>query len=68
MEQRLNELLNSEPEQALFNSLAYQVKHGQMTRQEAVKAFDILQKKSAEAWERYMNPTPKKTTPKKKKM
>lgn len=62
MEQKFDEQLDSEQEQARFNSLAYQVKHGQMTREEAFESFQEAHKKSAEAWERYMNPAPKKTT------
>lgn len=56
MEQTLNKQLDSEQEQARFMSLAYQVKHGLMTREEALESFQEAHKKSAEAWERYMNP------------
>jgi len=63
---KFNALMNSEKEQAHFNTLAFQLVNGQITRKEALASFQRAELASQAAWERYMNPTPKKKTTKSK--
>jgi hypothetical protein len=62
-----NALLYSKTEQERFNSLAFQLMNNQITRQEALASLQRAELASKAAWEKYLNPTPKKKTTKSKK-